>query len=216
MKVTAFQRAIGANSNSYGRFMKLRGPWSGNSNSTFEGATRFFKAREAANLPMPKKPKLLPASAGATHDHSDITTIHLDGEDTDTVPIYDSCDEIRKKIAAHLRKPGVTQAQFLRDVAAQFKTQSVRIQGKQLADFRAKSGALAGNTSRVYYGAYVYFEKCRLKEGKDKSKHRLEMEKRWSREGGVDIKTPGNRGIWVCKGEIPIIDQYGTLNILTK
>lgn len=194
MKVTAFQRAIETNSNSYGRFMKLRGPWAGNNNNTFDGATRFFKAREAAHLPMPKKPKTAATSTRKDPQGPDLSTIHLEGEDEDKVPIFDSCDEIRRKIAAHLRKPGVTQAQFLRDIAEGIKTQQVRIQGKQLTDFRAKSGALWENTSRVYYGAYVYFEKCRIQEGKEKSKHRVEMEKRWPANSGVDIKIPGNRG----------------------
>lgn len=48
----------------------------------------------------------------------DISAIHLDGEEDDRVPIFDSCDEVRRKINAHLKKPGVTQAQFCRDIWA--------------------------------------------------------------------------------------------------
>lgn len=48
----------------------------------------------------------------------DISAIHLDGEEDDRVPIFDSCDEVRRKINAHLKKPGVTQAQFCRDILA--------------------------------------------------------------------------------------------------
>lgn len=48
----------------------------------------------------------------------DISAIHLDGEEDDRVPIFDSCNEVRRKINAHLKKPGVTQAQFCRDILA--------------------------------------------------------------------------------------------------
>jgi len=188
MKVTEFQKTIHANSNSYGRFMKLKGPWKGIDNSTMSGAYKFFKKREREGKAMPKKRKTATVAAAPTPDHPEP---YLDGEENDSVEIYDSCDEIRRKISAHLRKPGVTQAQFLRDIAAQFKSTAVKIQSKQLNDFRAKSGADAGNTSRVFYGSYVYFEKLRLKEGKPKSKHRTEMEDIWGKTGGFDIKHTG-------------------------
>lgn len=35
---------------------------------------------------------------------------------------------------------------------------------------------MAGNTSEVFYTAYMYFEKLRLKEGKEKSEKTIEME----------------------------------------
>ena len=206
MKVTEFQRTIGVNSNSYGRFMKLQGPSRGMDNSTMSGAYRFFKRREAEGKTVPKKRK---ADAAPAVDLSDV---HLDDEDTDSVKIFDSCDEIRRKIAAHLRKPGVTQAQLLKDLAAQFHTQSVKLQSKQLNDFRTKSGADAGNTSRIFYGAYVFFEKLRIKEGKPKGKHRLEMEKIWAPRGGFDTKTSHSKGYWCMKGEVPVMDQYGNVS----
>jgi hypothetical protein len=89
---------------------------------------------------------------------------------------FSSCDEIRKKVNQYLQTPGVTQASFLKDIAIQVG-EGINIQGKQLTDFRTKKGPDAGNTSRVYYGSYVFFEKLRLRDDKPKSKHRLEMEK---------------------------------------
>lgn len=58
------------------------------------------------------------------------------------------------------------------------------IQGTQLARFRGMKGADAGASSLVFYGAYVFFEMVRVKSGKPKSKHRLEMEEMWAGEGG--------------------------------
>lgn len=117
------------------------------------------------------------------------------GEETDSVKVYDSCDEIRKKIAAHLRKPGVTAAQFCRDLLAQYHgdKKPPQIQSGQLTKFRGYKGADTGNTSCVFYAAYVFFEKMRLAEGKPKSKHRLEMEKIWSPKG-FNIERGHHRG----------------------
>jgi len=115
----------------------------------------------------------------------DLSTVTLDGEDTDTVLIFDSCDEVRRKINVHMKNPGVTQAQFCRDILAQMKAPKKpnNIQGSQLARFRGMNGPEAGAASVVFYGAYVFFEKIRIKEGKPKSKHRLVMEKMWGPEG---------------------------------
>jgi hypothetical protein len=81
---------------------------------------------------------------------------------------------VRKKINAHFTKTGVSQAQFCRDIAAQ--TDGRKVSTGQLNKFRDSKGPTIGNTSIVFYAAYVFFEKIRLKEDKKKSKHRLEME----------------------------------------
>ncbi|KAF8417501.1 hypothetical protein EV426DRAFT_622907 [Tirmania nivea] len=226
MEITAFQRAINAPSGTLGRFMKLRGAKSGENYKAFEGATRYFHAREAAGLPMPspiEKPVPKTADTGSaevveSQTAAELAALELEDSDitdsdTDTIPVFDSCDEIRRKISAHLRLPYVTQAQFLRDIAAQFTGQDVKIQSKQLSDFRSKSGALAGNTSRVYYGAYVYFEKLRLIEEKPKSKHRLEMEKRWAPDG-VDIDRVSGRERYIVRaGRELAMDEYGQVSV---
>lgn len=72
------------------------------------------------------------------------------------------------------------------------------MQSKQLTDFQTKKGPTSGSTSRVFYGklarasfvllpadrlqtpgAYCYFEKKRIAEGKLKSRHRQNMEDQW-------------------------------------
>ncbi|EDN98083.1 hypothetical protein SS1G_12940 [Sclerotinia sclerotiorum 1980 UF-70] len=122
----------------------------------------------------------------------DVSAIKLDGESTTSVPVHDSCDEIRKKISAYLREPGFTQAAFLREIAKTYPEEK-KIQSKVLNDFLSKKGATAGNTSSAYYASYVFFEKIRLGDGKPKSKHREEMEKQWASEGSVDTKTSSSR-----------------------
>ncbi|KAH8598874.1 hypothetical protein B0O99DRAFT_480626, partial [Bisporella sp. PMI_857] len=107
----------------------------------------------------------------------DVSAIKLLGEEDVAVEVYDSCDEIRRKINAYLREPNVTQAGFLREIAKTY-SDGRRIQSKVLNDFLSKKGATAGNTSAPFYASYVFFEKKRIREGKEKSKHRLEMERR--------------------------------------
>jgi hypothetical protein len=139
------------------------------------------------DLRTPKKRKVSAGGEGSQKRAGgpaavDLSDIELPGEEDDEVPIYDSCDEIRKKINAHLKKPGATKAQLCRDIYAQLKgpcRPAKVFQSSQLDSFRGRKGALAGAKTAIFYGAYVFFEKLRIKEGKPKSKHRREMEELW-------------------------------------
>ncbi|KAJ6451670.1 hypothetical protein C8R47DRAFT_943071, partial [Mycena vitilis] len=95
----------------------------------------------------------------------DLFNIILPGDEDATVEIYDTCDELRRKINALLRTGTITKAALLRNM----------------------SRPTSGITSRVCYAAYVYFEKKRIAEGKAKSinKHRRDMEDRWDGQGGL-------------------------------
>ncbi|KAF1938543.1 hypothetical protein EJ02DRAFT_473407 [Clathrospora elynae] len=55
-------------------------------------------------------------AAAASKLHLD--EVVLDGKMDDGVQVYDTCDEIRRKINAHLKIPGVTQASFLRAISS--------------------------------------------------------------------------------------------------
>lgn len=192
-----FCDTIGVSSNAVNRFLEQSGRDKGMFSDTYTEAWAWFKQREIAGLSMPaasaeSKKKAKTAAARVSNANADLNNIHLDDEETDSVPIYDSCDVVRKKITAHLNTPGLTAAQFCRDLYAQLKAPSCKsIQATMLTAFRKKKGPLAGCTSSVYYAAYVYFEKLRLAEGKPKSKHRLDMEGIYP--GGVDReKDPNN------------------------
>lgn len=214
-----FCNAIGSSGNALNRFLGQSGPTQGSQSEAYENAWSWFKQRELAGLKMPdvkkrqkaeaaKKAKTTTTTttgtgtgsrkAGAAASASeaappDLSTIHLPGEEADAVPVFDSADEVRKKINAHLKTPGLTQARFCRDLYAQLRAPACKgIQTKQLADFRGKRGPLAGCTSSVFYAAYVFFEKMRLARGKPKSAHRLEMEE--AHPGGLDRTNDGRHG----------------------
>ncbi|KAF4471755.1 hypothetical protein FALBO_1315, partial [Fusarium albosuccineum] len=128
-----------------------------------------------------KTPK--PASK-ATKALPDISDIQLYREETDEVPVYDDCNEIRRKIKAHMKTPGLTQAQFCRDLYAQLNAPKCKgIQSKQLTDFTRAKGVSAGAKSTVFYAAYVYFEKLRIAQGKPLTKHRMDMEALRAQQG---------------------------------
>ena len=208
MKVGEFQKAIGVNSKAYGNFMTQHGPSKGIHSSVYYKAFKFFKKREIKGIPMPKKK----VKKAEEDKKLDVSGIHLHGEETGEVEVYDTCDEVRRKIAAFLREPGVTQAGLLREVSKML-SKPKKIQSKQLQDFLGKKGALAGNTSSVYYGSYVLFEKMRLKAGKKKSKTRLETEEEWAEQGGIDRKR-ANRAYWCLGDERPVEDKYGKVSFV--
>ncbi|KAF7971358.1 hypothetical protein HWV62_21388 [Athelia sp. TMB] len=152
-------------------------------------------------------------AAGVT---GDLFSISLPGEEEGKVEIYDSCDELRKKINAHLAG-GPTKAAFLRDIlrAAASPEYPIKLQAKQLGDFLALKGATGGSSSKVCYAAYVYFEKKRVAEGKPKSKHRLGMEEAWGTEGGLS-REMRRGGYWCAPGDKVIEDQFGKVKLVGK
>jgi hypothetical protein len=58
----------------------------------------------------------------------------------------------------------------------------------------------------VYYAAYVFFEKERIRMDKKKGKEREEMERIFV--CGVDTSRP-RRGVWCMKGDSVNMDKYG-------
>ncbi|KAG8166077.1 hypothetical protein KVR01_004629 [Diaporthe batatas] len=212
-----FCNTIGSSPNSVNRFLAQTGRDGGSGSDVYWNAWAWFKKRELAGLSVPAasattQKKAKTAQARLSNANADLGSIHLDGEETDSVPVFETCDVVRRKITAHLKTPGLTQAQFCRDLHAQLHAPGCKsIQSKMLADFRKKKGPMAGCTSSVYYAAYVYFEKRRLAEGKPKSKHRLEMEAIYP--GGAEReRDPSHQRVWCHKDEVVSQDEYGRLS----
>lgn len=159
----------------------------------YDSAHRYFEKREAQGIKMP------PAKKAKSSDTAkfDVSDMLLDGEVQQAVPVYDSCDEVRKKIQAHLREPGVTQAGFGRQIAEAFHP-AKGIQGKQIADFLKKKGESHGAESGVYYASYVFFEKLRVKNGAKKSKHRKDAEREFP--GGRELIDRKHEWVWDFTG----------------
>jgi hypothetical protein len=205
MKVTHFQRECGINANSYGRFMKLKGPYRGADNQTYEAAFIFFKKRELAGVKAPKKKKV----ASEDKDKFDVSdpSLYLDGEEDGEVEVYDTCDVIRRKINAHLRESGVTKAGFCRAMG-KMMPDGKPITPITMDRFLEKKGSLEGNSTKVFYAAYCFFEKLRIKQKKPKTKFREEMEEIWEDRGGFDLELHRG-GFIVPAGTSVFHDEYG-------
>lgn len=148
-----------------------------------------------ASISPTSTPATSPASTSASSSRSaspevvDVRTIHLPGDEMGEVPVYDTCDEIRNKITNHLQTTGDTKEKFCYDISVRWLGRPFKpFPLSQLNEFRRKYGANAGCTSKIFYAAYVFFEKKRLAEGKPKSEHRLNMERVWAGNGGFNLK----------------------------
>lgn len=124
MKKGEFSIAIGVSTKSLSSFLAQNGPMKGAESLSYGNAWEFFKKRELAGVKAPKKPKATATASGsnAAAQMPDISGISLPGEGSNDVQVYETCDDIRKKINAHLVKPGITQASFCRDLTAHLHT----------------------------------------------------------------------------------------------
>jgi hypothetical protein len=236
MTVSEFVKAIGVTRNSYLIFMDHDGPDSGRDISTYESAWRFFKKRELKGTQMPplksakralgdsiwtttqkptaKAPKKATEKAALKGDLEkyDVSDIYLDGEDESEVEIYETCDSMRAMVAEHLRKDDVVQAAFLREVSKCFGDNPKKMSAAQLKSFMSKEGAHSGATSAFFYGAYVYFEKLRIKNGEEKSEFREDMEEIWTYrpfETQCGFPRKGNQTYVISNGMELYEDEYG-------
>ncbi|KAJ9616442.1 hypothetical protein H2200_000160 [Cladophialophora chaetospira] len=247
MKVGEFQTKIGVGSGSYNRFMSQNGPDKGLQSETFGKAAEFFKRRELAGLKMPssnkkrktagdtasgssksgstesddkkvKTPSKKEESEALERSH-DVSDVHLDGEDTESVPVYDTCDDIRTKTNRFLREtPSATNASFIRLISAALPSSSkYKPTARQLPTFLGKKGPSVGAESAIFYASYVFFEKLRVKKGAAKTKKRVEMEERWTEENagfkGMPLMDMGKRSVIAKAGCRPSIDKYGDIQL---
>ncbi|VDC06241.1 unnamed protein product [Peniophora sp. CBMAI 1063] len=115
--------------------------------------------------------------------------IKLEGEGEGGPPIYDDCNDIRRKIRALLQEPGFKVTHWLKEIG--------NVNSNSYQRFMKQSGPYGGADNSTYYCAYVYFEKRRIVEGKKKTAKRLRMEKQQA--GGVtpDDARRARHGVWV-------------------
>ncbi|KAF8857346.1 hypothetical protein BDZ45DRAFT_433399 [Acephala macrosclerotiorum] len=91
----------------------------------YQNAFAFFKLRELNGVKIKKKAKVDCAGEGGKGSgklelDTNFEGIKLEGEEENEVLVYDSCEGIRKKISAYLKKTGMTQAAFGRELGRIF------------------------------------------------------------------------------------------------
>ena len=158
-----------------------------------------------------KEPTSKRVKKGEETKRLDVSAVQkLDGEDTGTVEVFDTCDEVRRKINAKLRDPNITKAGFTRELKKGLP-EGTSLQTRQVDEFLKKKGPMSGNTSAAYYAAYVFFEKLRIQQRKDKSQHRLQCEREWP--DGVDTSRPLGIQRYIChKDERPVMNSFGQVS----
>ena len=197
MTQTAFLKLMGCNSNSYGRFMKLKGGDSGGQNGVYWAAHKFFLNREAemkrkstAKTPAQKKRKA-DESAAAKKGQSEelfaaVERINLD----ESAPIYDDCDDVRKKSLEFMATHDISTAEFLRRIG--------NVNSKSWRDFVVMKGERKGASNSSYVKAYHFLEKLRIHKGEEKSAKRMRAEK--EKPEGFPLKHD-NGMHWVIAGD---------------
>ena len=217
MTQTKFLSEIGrVNSNSFQRFMKLKGPHAGIDNGTYQGAVTFFNMRErvqketqASLTSEEKKRKRDEDSVEKSSKKSSLSDIVQSIQDVtlpNTIvrenssllvhgdfPVYDTCDEVRKKALEFIANNGST-ASFLKIIGVNPKS------WKSFMEFRGGGETVyfqpgAGNSA--YPKAYEFFEKLRIKRNEPKSHKRIQFEEKFP--NGYSLKhDSGHR--WVFSG----------------
>jgi len=138
--------------------------------------------------PVAKKSRVADAStskgkAKAKAAPRDWQDIKLDGEDEDGVPIYDDCNDIRRKIRALQKTPGWKLTPWLRDIGG--------INNNSYGRFMKCSGPSEGATNGTYKAAYIFFEKQRIADGKKKTPKRERNEQEFPRGMPLEDRRKG-------------------------
>ncbi|KAI0662689.1 hypothetical protein C8Q70DRAFT_1051306 [Cubamyces menziesii] len=130
--------------------------------------------------------------------------IVLEGEEEGEVPIYDDCNDIRRKIRALQKEPNFKITHWLQEIGninnnsyQRFSCVAVRCVPAnvltEVLDTVKATGPDGGASNGTYYAAYVYFEKLRILQGKKKTAKRIRNEQEYPY--GFSRQQP--RGQWV-------------------
>jgi hypothetical protein len=187
MTQTAFLRQIGGvNSNSFGNFMKLKGPATGCNNRTYSGAHHFFEKREK-QAALEKKSMSAEAKKRKTEAAKSVKSafasllaelegIELPLHDDSFVAVYESCDEVRKKLLAFISEQGCTTAAFCKAIGVQSNQWNSFLSFKGIGLGVSKQ---PGAANACYSNGYELLEKLRVLRGQAKSAKRLQFEREY-------------------------------------
>ncbi|KAI0732278.1 hypothetical protein C8Q72DRAFT_882335 [Fomitopsis betulina] len=132
---------------------------------------RTSKASESADAStssVPTKGKGKGTKAKEPVPSRDWWEIVLEGEEDGSVPVYDDCNDIRRKIRALQQTPGFKITHWFEKIG--------KINNNSYQRFMKATGPTGGAEDGTYYAAYVYFEKVRIAEGKKKTPKRIHVE----------------------------------------
>ncbi|CAJ2509648.1 Uu.00g146740.m01.CDS01 [Anthostomella pinea] len=188
------------------RFLSQWGSNEGLFNRVREKAFRFFKKRELAGSPMPINSVDKDKEAALL----DVSGVEIAKGFRRKIEVYDTCDDVRSKLISYLTKPHVSREGLIQSLNEHgCLPGKERVTLETFIRFLCKHGPTEGNRSAVFYAGYVFFEKMRIRDGKEKSRFRLKMEEAWPR--GVDLNMKGFRNERHYDHDLPEIgqDEFG-------
>ncbi|KAJ6627128.1 hypothetical protein B0H10DRAFT_420913 [Mycena sp. CBHHK59/15] len=114
--------------------------------------------------------------------------VELDTNPDSSIPVYDDCAEVRRKIKLLQSTAGWKVGTWLREIGG--------INNNSFNRFMKEKGRTDGATNGTYLAAYVYFEKVRIAEGKKKTAGRQRNES----EHPTGFPLENRRRGWVFTG----------------
>ncbi|KAI7513193.1 hypothetical protein KC347_g1800 [Hortaea werneckii] len=203
----------------------------GNKQTPKRGTKRSSTDGKSGDEPNSKTPKKNGGKEKPDPNHvytaSELSDIHLEGEENEETPIFETCNDVRRHLNDTLKH--TTQANLARQLDALCPESNVSVRHlKKLLEFKGVQG---GAHSPAFYAAYVYYEKIRVRQNKNKGKKRQTMEEIWggkransaflnwhskgSRLGGFPREGQHKAAMFMVKGDHWSMNQYGQC-VLTK
>ncbi|RMY37887.1 hypothetical protein D0864_16456, partial [Hortaea werneckii] len=197
----------------------------GNKQTPKRGTKRSSTDGKSWEEPNSKTPKKNAGKEKPDPNHvytaSELSDIHLEGEETEETPIFETCNDIRRHLNDTLKH--TTQANLARQLDAICPESNVSVRHlKKLLEFKGVQG---GAHSPSFYAAYVYYEKIRIRQNKNKGKKRQTMEEIWggkransaflnwhskgSRLGGFPREGQHKAAMFMSRGDNWSMNQYG-------
>ena len=205
IKITEFQRMIGVNANSYGKFMngKYKDPWAATQNGTYASAAYFFF----------REKKLGARALGKLRAHGAAAAAASGGDGGGAPakkPALPSVDYVEIDVTTWLT-PGETRKE-IRALLQAYNTSLAAL--ARLADVPYQSfmkfcnidtGEFGGDGNQAYRPAAALVEKFRVARGKGKGKKRTALEAevdagRCDRDGGPLLGLDPNKRYFAMAG----------------
>jgi hypothetical protein len=165
MNVTAFQKAIGANSKSYSSFMDQKGPYKGPNSNVYPNVFALFKARELNGIKPLKRKK---SKKKTQKKHSAYAVLHSKGSQSNSSPST-TTTKSTKIIHAYLTLPSVTQAGILRETAKTYGPEK-KYEVKSWMNFWGRGGQGRGIRARFIMGVVFSLRRFGLEMGRGRRK----------------------------------------------
>ena len=190
-KITAFQKIIGVNGNSYNKFMngKYKDQWSATANSTYSSAAYFFW-REKKMGKNKSIGALWSSAQPARPALPNVSSVVLESSE-----IYLTPQEVRKELSNLSGTYACTQADIAKAAGAP--------NANAMSRFMSAGGEFGGQDQDFYSMAARYVEKLRVQLGKPKSKKRkaLEQEQQPGKRPFLGVDT--SQKVWCFAGSEP-------------